>query len=45
LNNLVSTCKKCHDGPIQSAEVRGYDTEISEDGWPEDPKHPANMQR
>lgn len=45
INNLVSTCKACHDGPIQSAEARGYDTTISESGWPEDPSHPANVQR
>ena len=45
LDGLVSVCKSCHDGPIQSAEVLGYDKTISEDGWPEDKNHPANMRR
>lgn len=41
LDNLASLCKSCHDGPTQSAEVRGYDTEVGEDGWPTDGKHPC----
>lgn len=41
-NNLEGVCKPCHDGPIQSAERRGYSGEIGPDGWPVDPKHPAN---
>ena len=41
IDNLVSVCKACHDGPIQSEEVRGYDKAIGEDGWPIDPNHPA----
>ena len=45
IDNLASACKACHDGPMQSAEARGYDTTISENGWPEDPQHPANMPR
>lgn len=43
--NLTSVCARCHNGPIQSEEVRGYDTTISESGWPDDPKHPANARR
>lgn len=42
-NNLESTCKTCHDGPIQSEERRGYSSEIGGDGWPVDPKHPSNQ--
>ena len=45
INNLVSTCKMCHDGDIQRAEARGYDTEIGENGWPIDGEHPANLRR
>jgi hypothetical protein len=26
---------------LQSAEVRGYDTEVGPDGWPIDPNHPG----
>lgn len=40
--NLQSSCKPCHDGPLQQIEVRGFSTEIGEDGWPVDPEHPAN---
>jgi 5-methylcytosine-specific restriction enzyme A len=40
-DNLVSVCKACHDGPIQSQEALGYDKAIGEDGWPVDPNHPA----
>lgn len=35
-------CKPCHDGHLQQAERRGYSTAIGADGWPTDPKHPAN---
>lgn len=41
IDNLQSVCKTCHDGPIQSEEVRGYSTQIGDDGWPVDPNHPA----
>src|SRR5262245_24385115 len=30
---LESLCKSCHDGIIQSIEVRGYDKSIGIDGW------------
>jgi len=40
--NLESTCKPCHDGPIQRQERRGFSGEIGEDGWPVDPNHPIN---
>ena len=37
-------CKPCHDGPVGKAERTGrdYDTELGPDGWPLDPRHPAN---
>lgn len=41
IGNLQSVCKKCHDGPIQAEEVRGYSTEIGQDGWPVDANHPG----
>ena len=41
LNNLQSVCKSCHDSSIQSTEALGYDTQIGNDGWPTDPKHPS----
>lgn len=42
VNNLQSVCKACHDGPIQSEEVRGFSTDIGSDGWPTDPNHTGN---
>ncbi|MBN8994360.1 MAG: HNH endonuclease [Rhizobiales bacterium] len=41
-SNHESTCKSCHDGPIQSAEVRGFSKAVDVDGWPIDPAHPVN---
>lgn len=40
--NLQSLCAPCHDGPVQSAERRGYAPDIGDDGWPTDERHPAN---
>lgn len=42
LDNLESVCKRCHDGDIQSEEVRGHSTRVGNDGWPADRNHPAN---
>lgn len=39
-NNLISTCKQCHDGPLAKAEGRGYSSDIGLDGWPTDQQHP-----
>lgn len=39
-DNLEAVCWNCHSGAIQSAEALGYDRQVSEDGWPIDPKHP-----
>ena len=41
IDNLQAVCWTCHSGDIQSAEVRGYSTEIGDDGWPIDQSHPA----
>ena len=40
-DNLQSVCWTCHSGPIQREEIRGFSTEISESGWPTDPRHPG----
>ena len=40
--NVESTCKPCHDGPIQAEERKGYSGAVDADGWPSDPRHPAN---
>ena len=39
---LQSLCKKHHDSAKQREEGRGYSTQAGYDGWPTDPKHPAN---
>ena len=39
---LESSCKPCHDGETHSEERRGFSNAIGDDGWPSDPKHPAN---
>lgn len=43
LGELQSLCKLCHDGAKKQLEQRGYVTDIGKDGWPIDPKHPANQ--
>jgi len=40
-DNLQSVCWACHSGPIQREEIHGFSTEISETGWPIDPRHPS----
>lgn len=40
--NLEGVCKRCHDGAIQAEERRGFSTACGADGWPLDPRHPAN---
>lgn len=43
LGPLQSLCKPCHDKGKHYIEARGYDpTAIGDDGWPLDPRHPAN---
>lgn len=45
LGKLQSLCKNCHETRKRDIERRGYVTDIGSDGWPIDPKHPANMVR
>jgi 5-methylcytosine-specific restriction protein A len=40
--NLESTCKPCHDGPIQREERLGFSPAVDVGGWPTDPRHPSN---
>ena len=42
LGGLQSLCFDCHDRTKRRIELRGYSNEIDDDGWPTDPKHPAN---
>jgi 5-methylcytosine-specific restriction enzyme A len=38
---LQSLCVLHHNSSKQRAEKRGYDTQIGEDGWPTDERHPV----
>jgi 5-methylcytosine-specific restriction protein A len=41
-NPLQSLCKPCHDRHKQAEEARGWGLQSGPDGWPTDPRHPAN---
>lgn len=45
LDNLMSICKACHDGPAQQTTHRGYVSGHGADGRPIDPNHPWNRQK
>jgi hypothetical protein len=45
LGKLQSLCASCHSGDKRSEERKGYRPDIGEDGWPLDPRHPANQIR
>jgi 5-methylcytosine-specific restriction enzyme A len=42
---LQSLCDSCHNSRKRYVEVRGYSVDVGYDGWPIDPKHPANRTR
>jgi 5-methylcytosine-specific restriction protein A len=42
---LQSVCRQCHEVRKKFIESRGYDRVVGADGWPLDPKHPANLPR
>jgi len=42
---LQSLCTECHNTRKKADENRGYSRELGPDGWPSDPKHPANQPR
>jgi len=35
-------CAECHDNAANREERDGYSPELGADGWPSDPRHPAN---
>lgn len=39
---LQSLCKPHHDSTKRQIENKGYYDDIGTDGWPTDPRHPAN---
>jgi hypothetical protein len=40
-----SLCKDCHDSTKSFVELHGFRPDIGLDGWPLDPRHPANRAR
>jgi hypothetical protein len=42
LGALQSLCFDCHDRRKRIIELRGYDLDVDDDGWPTSPEHPAN---
>jgi 5-methylcytosine-specific restriction protein A len=44
-SNTQSLCTNCHNSAKQYIEKRGYSKEVGSDGWPIDPKHPANKKK
>lgn len=41
-SNLQALCARCHGAAKQREERQGFASVIGEDGWPTDPRHPAN---
>ena len=39
---VQSLCKSCHDKQKKIEEHHGYTVAYGPDGWPTDPRHPAN---
>lgn len=42
---LQSLCEPCHNSRKRLLDVDGYSSNIGADGWPTDPRHPANAKR
>lgn len=45
LANVQVLHPSCHAATKQQQEVRGFSSQIGEDGWPTDPHHPTNRSR
>jgi hypothetical protein len=42
LGPLQSLCNDCHVRLKHRLDLHGYSSDIGDDGWPVDPRHPAN---
>lgn len=40
---LQSLCATCHSKLKQREEIHGHTELLDDDGWPSDPRHPANV--
>jgi hypothetical protein len=43
LGELQSLCELCHNSSKRRLVERGFSADIGADGWPIDPRHPANQ--
>ena len=43
--NLESVCAPCHDSSARREDNTGFSVAVGLDGWPVDPRHPANRVR
>ena len=43
IDNLQLLCGACHSGAKQHAEIAGFSRAVDADGYPIDPRHPANV--
>jgi len=41
-SNLQGLCAPCHNSHKQREENQGFSDATASDGWPSDPRHPAN---
>ena len=41
LGALQTLCRNCHESGKKYQEQRGFRSDIGDDGWPVDPKHPT----
>ena len=39
---LQSLCEHCHNALKRREELHGFTCDVGDDGWPIDPRHPAN---
>jgi len=44
VGELQSLCEPCPNRGKRLLDERGYTNDIDDDGWPTDPRHPANAQ-
>jgi 5-methylcytosine-specific restriction endonuclease McrA len=40
--NLQSLCEHHHNSDKRFEDINGYSRQVGADGWPVDPRHPAN---
>ena len=44
-SNWQALCESCHNSTKKKEEAKGYSDAVGMDGWPTDPRHPANARQ